>query len=704
MNKRYPLLITALTALLLLPSTAWATEYPIKIGNDGLGDDNLGSYPGVSVSLENDNTCILTLDNVNLGEPITWTGASGEYGYVFNVVIKGQCTITTGDNSCFVTTQDSYISFSPGDDKSELILTCNNTTSPISTSFKNSVEPFLNGLYMTSTSEDGKSIVKLVRYFGITIAGQPVTKDNISTITGDGIEGTVTFDDAKNTLTLEKAKLTSSIRWEKRADLKIKLKGKSSITTTSGACIYSTAFADVPDHTRSSSASTRAMEYYSAISFEKDATSSDPCLLTLSCPEGTNVIKDFKNTADLTTMVTGLSWHLEEDSYDNNDNVIKATLLEDYNITIGDITVTSANCEDIKDPDGNSINVSYDDATKTLTFNGADLRSNITWGNNADLTINLIGNNAITYDYQCFSTEYQRKISFKRGDANQVCSLELTSSVGNHVIGSSFSNSDAPTLTGLYWLPTIDAAGASSQVTITSELLGGGNGTEESPFQIKTYDDLKQFATYVNNGTLTTEYVELKNDIDCDGKTDFEPIGNGSKQFEGTFDGNHKTISNLSIINVNSQDVGLFGYNDGTITDLTLSNCTISGGSSSSPSYIGALAGENSRSISGCTVINCTVSCNEDSSNPYVGGIVGILHGSITNCVVENTSVNAVTSDVSASVPTAYAGGIAGSRSNDTISGCTVKGTTTVTADYSNCSTNGQHLRIDRHDQDQEKR
>jgi hypothetical protein len=64
------------------------------------------------------------------------------------------------------------------------------------------------------------------------------------------------------------------------------------------------------------------------------------------------------------------------------------------------------------------------------------------------------------------------------------------------------------------------------------------------------------------------------------------------------------------------------------------------------------------------------------------------LHGSITNCVVENTSVNAVTSDVSASVPTAYAGGIAGSRSNDTISGCTVKGTTTVTADYSNCSTN----------------
>ena len=220
------------------------------------------------------------------------------------------------------------------------------------------------------------------------------------------------------------------------------------------------------------------------------------------------------------------------------------------------------------------------------------------------------------------------------------------------------------------------------------------DGSETKPYIITTTEGLDLLAMMVNGTdgfsthSFNGKYFKLGNDIDCDGKTDFEPIGNGSKQFEGTFDGNNKTISNLSMTNVISQDVGLFGYNNGTIKNLTLSNCTISGGSSSSPSYIGALAGENSGSISGCTVINCTVSCNEDSSNPFVGGVVGILHGSITNCVVENTSVNAVTSDDSASDPPAYAGGIAGSRSNDTISGCTVKGTTTVTADYSNCSTN----------------
>lgn len=234
------------------------------------------------------------------------------------------------------------------------------------------------------------------------------------------------------------------------------------------------------------------------------------------------------------------------------------------------------------------------------------------------------------------------------------------------------------------------SAPAYKDVTVAAGITLSGEGTEESPYLIKTYEDLKKFSAFVNDGTLGERgtYFRLEADIDCTGNTDFEPIGNGSKQFEGTFDGNNKTISNLSMTNVNSQDVGLFGFNDGTIKNLTLSNCTISGGSSSSPSYIGALAGQNAGSISGCTVKECTVSCNENSSNPYVGGIAGILHGSITNCVVENTSVNAVTSDVSASVSTAYAGGIAGSRSNNTISGCTVKGTTTVTADYSNCSTN----------------
>ena len=487
----------------------------------------------------------------------------------------------------------------------------------------------------------------------ITVAGTTVSASG--SITGVDISGSgVSINFETNTLTLEDATINGDITWTNTGGeyLTIEMKGKNSVAGNIN-CTFGAAECSL---------------YIKKISTAESAT-----------------LKYSGNTN---------GFDLKPDDGFNFFTLNNAT---DYYTTLDvyDLEVGSIRVHDIEGEPGYKGNILQDEGTPTVTFdgtnkvtlNGATLTDFIHWKKDADLTVELKGMNSINCEYiSCFECNKNNvSISFIQGDASNPCSLTLISSYG--VIGIGFKNYSNPRMgAGLYWFPTTENGKITSATVKT--ILSGGDGTSESPLLIKTYNDLKDLATYVNNGTLNTERIKLDADIDCDGKTDFEPIGNGSKQFEGTFDGNHKTISNLSIINVNSQDVGLFGYNDGTITDLTLSNCTISGGSSSSPSYIGALAGQNAGSISGCTVKECTVSCNEDSSNPYVGGIVGILHGSITNCVVENTSVNAVTSDVSASVPTAYAGGIAGSRSNDTISGCTVKGTTTVTADYSNCSTN----------------
>lgn len=111
--------------------------------------------------------------------------------------------------------------------------------------------------------------------------------------------------------------------------------------------------------------------------------------------------------------------------------------------------------------------------------------------------------------------------------------------------------------------------------------LGGGDGSADSPFIISTYEHLKDFSTYVNDGTITTEYVQLADNLDCSGKTGFEPIGNGSNPFKGTFDGNGKTIKNLQYSTTSTTTpVGLFGtINGGTVKNLTLSNCSFSGGS-----------------------------------------------------------------------------------------------------------------------------
>ena len=544
-----------------------------------------------------------------------------------------------------------------------------------------SVNASLNSSYLCLSFKGGTSGGNI---YSIEVTFKPVLRVGNYVFDAPGTidDGKIVFqidNDNNRILMLNNASIEGNIEWGSGYDLKLKISGINRITNIASDASSNYAI-------KSSGNALNIMQY-------SDASTTTDALILASYTSDTHENATYLITGFINTGVYPLiSFENSDDNnikyqcYTTSDNV--------FGLTVGDRKVHNIpNLVGHKEDVLGDGKVSFD-GTNTLTLNNAALSKNILWSNqDADFTVNLIGSNSISIPQgsPCISSGYSRTLSFTRGDTNNPCSLTLLSEANIDVFNG-FSNASSPTVTGLYWIPNkVENTGKISSATVKT-LLGGGDGSENSPFIISTYEHLKDFATYVNNGTLNTEHVKLADDLEngilnCSGMTDFEPIGNVSKQFKGTFDGNGKTISNLSIINVNSKDVGLFGYNDGTIKNLTLSSCTISGGSSSSPSYIGALAGENAGSISGCTVKECTVSCNEDSSNPFVGGVVGILHGSITNCVVENTSVNAVTSDVSASVPTAYAGGIAGSRSNNTISGCTVKGTTTVTADYSNCST-----------------
>ena len=544
-----------------------------------------------------------------------------------------------------------------------------------------SVNASLNSSYLCLSFKGGTSGGNI---YSIEVTFKPVLRVGNYVFDAPGTidDGKIVFqidNDNNRILMLNNASIEGNIEWGSGYDLKLKISGINRITNIASDASSNYAI-------KSSGNALNIMQYSDAstttdalilASYTSDTHENATYLITGFINTGVYPLISFENSDD-----NNIKYHC----YTTSDNV--------FGLTVGDRKVHNIpNLVGHKEDVLGDGKVSFD-GTNTLTLNNAALSKNILWSNqDANFTVNLIGSNSISIPLgsPCISSGYPRTLSFTRGDTNNPCSLTLLSEANIDVFYG-FSNASSPTVTGLYWIPNkVENTGKISSATVKT-LLGGGDGSEDSPFIISTYEHLKDFATYVNNGTLNTEHVKLADDLEngilnCSGMTDFEPIGNVSKQFKGTFDGNGKTISNLSIINVNSKDVGLFGYNDGTIKNLTLSSCTISGGSSSSPSYIGALAGENAGSISGCTVKECTVSCNEDSSNPFVGGVVGILHGSITNCVVENTSVNAVTSDVSASVPTAYAGGIAGSRSNNTISGCTVKGTTTVTADYSNCST-----------------
>ncbi len=361
----------------------------------------------------------------------------------------------------------------------------------------------------------------------------------------------------------------------------------------------------------------------------------------------------------------------------------------DYDLWVAGVQVTSENENDVLG-DGT---VSYDAETNTLTLNNATIEPEeefaetpgIVYSNNEDLTIALIGNNSVKGSDGCSAIshygEEMPNLSFARV-GNQHFSLDLIAQTGDF---NDFIDGFEETNIGDFFVFDNNDDGTYTK-TISSSILGG-TGSEDEPFLIKTATDLKAFADYFNNEVIGTDvYVQLYNNIICGDLEDFEPIGDYNNSFAGTFDGNHKTISNLTATDITGEGVGLFRYlaTNGTIQNLTLDNFTLSGGNSSS-NKIGAIVGVmDGGTINNCQLLNSNISCMSDSQVPTVGGIVGQMSaGSITDCIVQNSAINAQTSDEWASGAVANAGGIAGDFIDGTISGCQVKGTTTVLADYS---------------------
>lgn len=147
----------------------------------------------------------------------------------------------------------------------------------------------------------------------------------------------------------------------------------------------------------------------------------------------------------------------------------------------------------------------------------------------------------------------------------------------------------------------------------------GGNGTEASPFEIASAQDLALVAKKVNEEGIEFEgqYLRLTADIDLGG-TPWVAIGNragGSiAVFKGTFDGDGHTVSGLNIDDVNT-DTGLFGR----VSGATIKNLTVTGDKVAGAKYAGAIAGY---AINGSTILNCH-SAVKVVQGTTAGGIVG---------------------------------------------------------------------------------
>ena len=226
----------------------------------------------------------------------------------------------------------------------------------------------------------------------------------------------------------------------------------------------------------------------------------------------------------------------------------------------------------------------------------------------------------------------------------------------------------------------------------------------DSATEFTIYDsaDLAGLAELVNAGNnFSGKTIKLGADIDL-GSKEWTPIGKSGKSFNGTFDGNSKTILNLVINSPSKSDVGLFGFTQsGEVKNFTLRNAKVTGyldvgAVAGTPytskytniavtgliqvegfSYVGGAFGKNA--YANLTDVDVTgdegshVKAESGYYRTYLGGLVGFMgEGKITvsDCDVKIDVIGS-TCDI---------GGILGIlHYNNTMSNCTYVGSLTLT-------------------------
>jgi len=181
------------------------------------------------------------------------------------------------------------------------------------------------------------------------------------------------------------------------------------------------------------------------------------------------------------------------------------------------------------------------------------------------------------------------------------------------------------------------------------------NNSVKKGLVISTADELFAFAKSVNEGkkNFSNELVVLADDIDLKNQ-DWEPIGQtGRATFNGVFDGQNYTISNLSVDSEaetgKHYSSGLFGWVEshsaghGHIKNVNIENATIKGHHN-----VGALVGyitQETALVENCHVVNANISCthaNDDADGDKAGALIGnaTVATPVKNCTAKDSTVS----------------------------------------------------------------
>ncbi|MFA5542316.1 MAG: hypothetical protein WDA47_00945, partial [Bacilli bacterium] len=172
-----------------------------------------------------------------------------------------------------------------------------------------------------------------------------------------------------------------------------------------------------------------------------------------------------------------------------------------------------------------------------------------------------------------------------------------------------------------------------------------GNGTLDTPYQIRTSQDMRYLSEFVDagNNTIGLNFAVPTVTPTISLNDNFSTIGSAAKPFKGNFDGNGTNF----ILNLNGTNYqGLFGY----VTNGVIKNLSVSG-SVTGNDYVGGVAGYSDATITDVYVdavitgsnnvggilgyngnngnLNYAFNSNIVIGNNYVGGAIGTNNGSV---------------------------------------------------------------------------
>ncbi|MGA1792950.1 MAG: GLUG motif-containing protein [Thermoplasmatota archaeon] len=196
----------------------------------------------------------------------------------------------------------------------------------------------------------------------------------------------------------------------------------------------------------------------------------------------------------------------------------------------------------------------------------------------------------------------------------------------------------------------------------TRSYYGGGNGSDEDPYQISNLTDLQNIE---NN--LSAHFI-LMNDIDASetrfwDQGGFQPIGSSDLPFTGSLYGAGHIIFNIWIDQRDAYEVGIFScLRSAEIRNLSIYKAEVKG-----KSTVGVLAGraEDSR------IENCSVSGRITNTTGSAGGLLGFCLGDglyVSNCS-SDIQIDASSADNMANI-----GGLMGYKGSGKLENCEFTG------------------------------